>query len=177
MNDECPIWRTPCETIELGERDAWEVNSPRAGGKYIISGGAYEEATALEEPSKMKLSRWIYEQNQRGKILEIYKDTLNIVKMRPMPSVSKRMDYCLQFLESKTEALGRAVDLVSCSDEMQAATLLKNDDEAVYLIEEFRNEDWIKIKPGAESYSGLVVIRLKGYLRLEELRKTKGESE
>lgn len=56
-------------------------------------------------------------------------------------------------------------------DEMQAATLLKNAGEARYLIEEFRNEDWIKIKPSAKSDSGLVVIRLKGYQRLEELER------
>lgn len=170
MNDECPIWGTPCKKTMHGH--AWQVDSPRAGGKYIVTGIALDEITVLDKISKVKLSRWIYEQNQRGKIPEIDSNTLEVVKMRPMPSVPKRTEYCLQFLASKTEALGGAVDMVSCSDEMQAAALLKNDDEAVYLIKEFINEDWIKIKPGAESNSGLVVIRLKGYLQLEELKKT-----
>lgn len=170
MNDKCPIWGTPCQELtSLSNIDFQVVNSPRAGGKYRIT-----RATpgGMTEPLKMRLSRWIYEQNQRGKIPEIDSNTLEVVKMRPMPSVPKRTEYCLQFLKSKTEALGGAVDMVSCSDEMQAAALLKNDDEAVYLIKEFINEDWIKIKPGAESNSGLVVIRLKGYLQLEELKKT-----
>lgn len=178
MNDKCPIWGTPCEKIERVYRlpgAPWLVNSPRAGGKYIIADIVTDKmATTLDEPSKVKLSRRIYEKNQRGEILEIDRNTLKEVKTRPMPSVAKRMDYCLQFLASKTEALGEAINMDSHLDEMQAATLLKNAREARYSIEEFRDEDWIKIKPSAKSNSGLVVIRLKGYLRLEELKKDQG---
>ena len=175
MNDAtCPIWETPCQKIALpGGQDAQGFNSPRAGGKYIISRTAASGmAPALDELSKVKLSRRIYEQNQLGETPEIHTDILREAKTWLMPSVPEQMDYCLQFLESKIGAWGETADYHFCSDEIQAATLLKNDDEAVYLIKEFINEDWIKIKPGAESNSGLVVIRLKGYLQLEELKKT-----
>ena len=173
----CPIWETPCEKIKpvTPEKSAWEVNSPRAGGKYIFTHTAYGGITTLDELSKVKLSRWIYEQNQLGKTPEIDANTLKEVSNWPMPSVLDRMDYCLQFLESKTEALGATVDMASCSDEIQAATLLKNADEIDYLIEEFRDEGWIK--PSAESDSSFVVIRRKGYQRLEELRKANVASE
>ena len=164
----CPIWGTPCEKIEQVALDDWMVNSSRAGGKYIIAGGAYREATALEELSKMKLSRWIYEQNQLGEPLKIDTNTLEKVKTRPMPSVPEQMDYCLQFLESKTEALGGAVDMVSCSDEIQAATLLKDDDEILYLMQQSRDIGWIWL-----SIDGCdVKILSEGYQRLEELKKT-----
>ena len=184
MNDKCPIWGTPCEKIERVYRlpgAPWLVNSPRAGGKYIIADIVTDKmATTLDEPSKVKLSRWIYEQNQLGEPSkrrdppEIDSNTLKEMSDWPMPSVAKRMDYCLQFLASKTEALGEAISMDSHLEEMQAAALLKNAREARYLIEEFRDEDWIKIKPSAKSDSGLVVIRLKGYLRLEELKKDQG---
>ena len=83
-----------------------------------------------------------------------------------MPSVPERMDYCLQFLESKTEALAGYVKIDSYSDEIQAASLLKNTDEIRYLIEEISDIDWI-------SFDGREVqILSKGYQRLEELRKT-----
>lgn len=162
----CPIWGTPCEKIEQVALDDWMVNSSRAGGKYIIAGGAYREATALEELSKMKLSRWIYEQNQQVKTPEIHTNILREVKTWPMPSVPERMDYYLQFLESKTKVLGERVNYHSYSDEVQAATLLKNVDEINYLIREIRNKDWINVNHGS------VVIRSEGYQRLEELRKT-----
>ena len=179
MNDKCLIWGTLCGKIERAYHRpgvAWLVDSPRAGGKYILDSTVYGgDATAIEELLKMKLSRWIYEQNQQGgEPPEIDINTLKEVSDRPMPSVLERMDYCLQFLESKTEALGGAVDIASCSDEIQAATLLKNTDEIRYLIEEFEDEDWIK--PGAESDSDFVVIRRKGYQRLEELRKANAAS-
>ena len=176
----CPIWEISCETLNLiklsGNRYVWDVDSPRAGGKYRISDTAYGEmgmATVLDEPSKVKLSRWIYEQNQReGEPPEINRETLEKETTRSMPSVLERMDYCLQFLASKTEALGEAVNIGSHLDEMQAAALLKDVNEIYYLIEEFKDEDWIKTKSGAESDSGFVVIRRKGYQRLEELKNT-----
>ena len=182
MNDECPIWGTPCQKMPLQGGSGYYgsgFDSPRAGGKYIIADTAIIDpatgrmATALDEPSKVKLSRRIYVQNQSAESepLEIDRNTLKEVKTWPMPSVSKRMDYCLQFLASKTKTLGEAINMDSHLDEMQAATLLKNAGEARYLIEEFRNEGWIKIKPSAKSDSGLVVIRLKGYQRLEELER------
>lgn len=171
----CPIWGTPCERIKPAtpDKSAWEVNSPRTGGKYIIShnvsGG---RATAsLDEPSKVKLSRWIYEQNQLGEIPKIDSHTLKEVSDWPMPSVLEQMDYCLQFLESKTEALGKAVKIASHLDEIQAATLLKNVDEISYLIREIRDKDWINVG------RGWVVILSKGYQRLEELRKTNAASD
>lgn len=171
----CPIWGTSCERIKPAtpDKSAWEVNSPRTGGKYIIGGGAY----SLKELSKVKLSRWIYEQNQLGEIPKIDSHTLKEVEAWPMPSVLEQMDYCLQFLASKTEALGETVNYHSYSDEIQAAALLKNEGEIRYLIGEIKNRGWIKIKPGAMSDTSFVAILSKGYQRLEELRKTKVASD
>lgn len=191
MNEKrptCAIWGTPCEKIDrvyLLSGTPWLINSPRAGGKYLIGDDVYGEATAIEEPLKVKLSSWIYKQNrifeknqlEESELPEIDINTLREVSDWPMPSVPERTEYCLQFLASKTEALGEAVNIDSHLDEMQAASLLKNANETRYMIEELSNEDWIKIKPSAKSNRGLVVIRLKGYLWLEELKKTNAASE
>ena len=168
-NDKCLIWGTSCEKIER----VYElpgapllVNSPRAGGEYIVTSTAFGGITALEELSKVKLSRWIYEQNQRGDPPEIDRNLLKKVETWPMPSVPEQTDYCLQFIESKTEALGGYVKIDSYSDEIQAASLLKNADETRYLIEEIRDIDWI-------SFDGRdVQILYEGYQRLEKLKKT-----
>ena len=170
----CPIWETSCERIKrvAPEKTAWEVNSPRAGGKYIFTGTAYDGITDLDELSKVKLSRWIYVQNQLGETPEINRDTLEKETTRPMPSVSERMDYCLQFLESKTKALGRAVKIASYLDEIKAASLLKNNEETGFLIEQIGDKGWIEIKPGAVVIRSAVVILSEGYQRLEELKKT-----
>jgi len=172
MNDECPIWGTSCRKIM--QKYDWWVDSPRAGGKYRISDTAYGEmgmAIPLEESSKVKLSRRIYEQNQLGEPLMIDTNTLEKAKIWPMPSVSERMDYCLQFLESKTKALGRAIKIAPYLDEIKAASLLKNNEETRFLIEQIGDKGWIEIKPGAVVIRSAVVIISKGYQRLEELKK------
>lgn len=183
MNDKCLIWGTSCKEMNLmihlpRDRYDWEVNSPRAGGKYRIadtaSGGM---ALALEELSKVKLSRWIYQQNQLGEPLKINTNTLEKAKIWPMPSVSERMDYCLQFLESKTKALGRAVKIAPYLDEIKAASLLKDNEETRFLIEQIEGKGWIEIKPGAVVIRSAVVIISKGYQRLEELKKANVESD
>ena len=171
MNDTCPIWGTLCrknERVHHQHGPAWLVDSPRAGGKYIINGIVYcgSAIAALDELSKMKLSRWIYEQNQLGETPEIYRDTFEKVITRPMPSALEQMDYCLQFLESKIGAWGETANYHSCSDEIQAATLLKNESAARLLIIEIKDKGWIH-------FNGVdVQILSKGYQRLEELRKT-----
>ena len=180
MSDTCPIWGTPCGKIEQVSLDDWMVNSPRAGGKYIIAGGVYREATALEESSKMKLSRWIYEQNQLGQIPKIDRDTLKEVRTWPMPSALEKMDYCLQFIESKTVAAWRSVRIDSHHlGEMQAATLtrLENNDETEGLVEGIRDRGWIKTKQGDGSLFSTWVIRSEGYQRLEEVKKTQVASD
>ena len=184
MNDKhptCRIWGTLCNKIEVVYRQgpASLVDSPRAGGKYILADPTTDKMhTTFDELSKVKLSRWIYEQNQReGEPPKIDRDTLEKETTRPMPSALEQMDYCLQFLKSKEEAVGGAIDIASCSDEIQAATLLKNESEIRPLIEAIGDEDWIKIQPDAVSDIGVVVIRRKGYQRLEELKKTNAASE
>lgn len=170
----CPIWGTSCERIKPAtpDKSAWEVDSPRAGGKYIVTDTALGEITVLDEISKVKLSRWIYEQNQLGEIPEISTITLRKVSDWPMPSVLEQMDYCLQFLESKTEVLGEYVSYHSHLNEIQAVALLKHASEVPYLIEEIGNKDWIEILHGTSAK----IIR-KGYRRLEELRKTQVASD
>ena len=184
MNDECPIWGTPCQKMPLQGGSGYYgsgFDSPRAGGKYIIADTAIIDpatgrmATALDELSKMKLSRWIYEQNQLGETPKIYRDTLEKETTRPMPSALEQMDYCLQFLESKIDVGWRSVKLDSHDvNEMQAATLtiLTNNDATERLIEEISEIGWIKTKQGDGSLSSTWVIRSKGYQRLEELRRT-----
>ena len=176
MNDICPIWGTSCQKIAMPrDRDAHGFNSSRAGGKYIVTGTAYRsrKITALDELSKMKLSRWIYEQNQLGETPEIYWDNLKEAETWPMPSALEQMDYCLQFLESKIEAGWRSVEIEShLLAEMQAATLTlqKNNEETRNLMQEIKDLGWIET--GASVLRGPVKIRRKGYQRLIELRKT-----
>ena len=88
-------------------------------------------------------------------------------KKRPRPARLEQMDSCLQFIASKLKELERTtVNYQSCSDEIQAVTLLENEFETRLLVIEIRDIGWIK-------FDGFdLQILYKGYQRLEELKKT-----
>ena len=58
MSQKCLIWGTPAEVGQLGDRDAYWVESPRAGGRYDITGqaAALIKNGFLDEVSKARLT-------------------------------------------------------------------------------------------------------------------------
>ena len=88
-----------------------------------------------------------------------------------MSPVSLRVNYLLKFLESKTKVIGAPVSFGEVSDEMLAATLLENQGQLRYMIEQIQemglvNGDWT-----------VPTITLEGYRRLEELRGIQASSD
>lgn len=179
MNDEkkCPIWGADCEDFGSADLDGRHIDSPRAGGKYEITGSVIDRVGQFEPWEKAKLSRWIYEQNQLGKVPRIDSDLVRQVSDWPMPSVPDRIDYLLQFAELK--ARGAIGYPVRCSAEMGAATAVSNKKELVYLIQQADEMELINILEGQSSTSicdGIKHISAKGYQRIEELKKTQPNS-
>ena len=170
MSGGCPIWGTPNKVFPSGLADITDCYSPRAGGRYIITHTAtakIQRWTEQENLLKAKLSRWIYEQNLLRTPQEITSQILKEVKHWPMPSVPKRMDYLLEFIDSKTTMLGKGV---SMSEEMQAATLALSEEELRYLVKQAEEIGWIEVSIKALAGIGPIVITILGYQRLEELR-------
>jgi hypothetical protein len=64
----CPIWGTPAEELpKTGDRR--EIVSPRAGGRYAISGTveATLEHHPLDDRERQLLTDWIVGQRREGK--------------------------------------------------------------------------------------------------------------
>ena len=169
----CPIWQTPCGIST--SPDGFNVRSLRAGGDYIISGSALamlQNGYELENPQKVKLSRWIYEHNLLREIPDIGSGILKQVKDWNMPPVSMQMDYLLKFLESKTSVIGASVRFQEVSNEMLAATLLEKEGQLRYMIEQLQEMGLVD----GESYTA-PRITIAGYRRLEELRGIQASSD
>ena len=60
----CPIWKTPA--IEERTGDGETVDSPRAGGRYSITGRAVEILRIWDESLKSRLTSWLIEQRRLG---------------------------------------------------------------------------------------------------------------
>lgn len=87
----CPIWGTRA-TLEAGEiGDGAKVNSPRAGGRYGISGTAATVVSQFTKAEKAKLTTWLVEQRRLGfKLPVVNTDTLDEVKARRGLSFSEK---------------------------------------------------------------------------------------
>ena len=173
---KCPIWGTPCEIKPPSlEEDVWYVDSPRAGGRYRITGSAKSvleakiESGEWTDQEKVKISRWIYEQNQSGGIPEITADIVRKAAQWPMPSVPDRMDALLQYLES--EVRGQIMTKINLPDQAVAATSSSSYGELGYLASQAREMNQLEV---IEIFTdGNVMgarLTIDGYRRLEELK-------
>ena len=61
----CPIWGT-LASIEPLTSDGVTVDSPRAGGRYLITGRATETLKSHDENLKARLTSWLIEQRRLG---------------------------------------------------------------------------------------------------------------
>lgn len=140
----------------------------------MITGSAmarFQNGYELETPQKVKLSRWIYEQNILGEVPVVDSEILKQVKNWRMSPVSMQVDYLLKFLESKTKVIGASVRFQEVSDEMLAATLLENEGQLRYMIEQIQELGFVNGEWTAPT------ITLEGYRRLEELRGIQASSD
>ena len=59
MNETCPIWNTPAVVEPTAGVDGRLVNSPRAGGRYLISEIAAATLATHAPSLKARLTSWL----------------------------------------------------------------------------------------------------------------------
>ena len=103
----CPIWETPATEHPANGRDGRYVDSPRAGGKYFVTGTAVSKLKAEDESTKARLTSWLIEQRNFGvKYPEIDSDTIKSAKMRRPLSIGERTNRLLRYLADCEAAPG-----------------------------------------------------------------------
>ena len=112
----CAIWGTRADTLEkTGDYEI--VDSPRAGGKYWVSGTAQGSLRPLNNREKGLLTTWLCEQRHAGvEIPRITTDVLEMLKSRRPKSVPQRLTSALCFLGKKISVLGGEVALGQSDD-------------------------------------------------------------
>lgn len=175
--EKCPIWGAKAEfDPKIGDYDI--VNSPRAGGKYKISGTAEAIAEGFADNEKVLLTDWLLEQRRLGvKLPEITSDTLEVIKKRRPLLVYERADNLLRYLEQKNELLGDVVKFetyahTESNDELLAWTSSKKTSEVLTLVEYCAKQEWIeyqKLTPTNRSMPHEIMLIPDGYSRLAKL--------
>jgi len=165
------------ERLELAQRRR-ELERLELAQKSLI-------ANKVLIDNKVKLSRWIYEENlrlpkeirveDRDLLPLIDEGVISRIEQQRIPSVSDRMDALLQYLEYKAE--GRIAMRVWLPEEEQAiaATSSSSPEELQYLAHEAKKMHWLE--EITENTYRRVSITLQGHMRLEELRSKQVLSE
>ena len=108
-NAKCSIWGTPAiEAPSFG--DGRFMDSPRAGGKYFISGTAVKVLESCDDRLKACLTSWLVEQRRLGIVRpEIDSRTISEVQRRKPLGIPERAHGILSYLETRSDHLGDEV--------------------------------------------------------------------
>ena len=113
----CPIWGTPAKIVK-DYGGAACIDSPRAGGRYIIEGWIIVSmklrVQKLDEATKARLTSWLINQRLLGEETPlITSETIEDAKQRRDLPVYERMDRFLRYLSRISPFVGaRAVFMV-----------------------------------------------------------------
>lgn len=104
MNETMPclIWDTNAQELSGESRDGAYIDSPRAGGRYFISGSAAPQMRHIGDVERARLTSWLVEQRRMGE--ECPKVTTKVAedaKRRPPLRVYEGADRLLRCIASE----------------------------------------------------------------------------
>ena len=192
MDLPCPIWGTPSTiSIVFGSLDLSSINSPRTGGTYVVDDIAKNELSTLNERDKVKLTSWLEEQRSFGiSIPTITSVSIVEAQQRKELRITERVDRILIYLESKCLSLGTMVPLHLSHPNFDEEPddihliffeLLRHSEsfdsaELTSLLNHLEECGYIKQFGFKETRFGKCLLTVKGYERLEEIKKPNQDS-
>ena len=179
--DTCPIWRTPARFKPYG-LDRFEVDSPRAGGKYAITSTEMVTVGNLDEAQRASLTSWFVRNRAMGNLLPTA-SYANAQGLSPL-SVPQRADLLLRFIESRIPNIGQKFEFENhyhqciqaniaspswqCFANMLAWSESHKFAELLYLLEYLQHREWL----GPKAYSAIgqkgYYLTVAGYQHLSE---------
>jgi hypothetical protein len=145
---KCAIWGTEAQLLESAG-DFQVIDSPRAGGKYWISGTAIGQIIPFTDHAKRLLTTRLCEQRHTGvEIPRIRGDVLELIKSRQPLAVMTRFTVALLFLGRGINRLGDGLSLgeVTDADTLRclAETESKDTDELLELLEMLHANGYVR---------------------------------
>jgi nucleoside 2-deoxyribosyltransferase len=175
---ECSIWKTPAELLEkAGDFEVFD--SPKAGGKYWISGTAIGQIISFNDRGKRLLTTWLCQQRHSGvELPRINTETVELVKVRRDFPVTDRMNAALIFLASNLTEISGSLSLGgmdAMTMRFSAETESRNPGDLSQLYSMLKD---LGLVTGTFSLGGSVVVKptASGWRAFEQLTKTKKDS-
>lgn len=151
MGQTCLIWGTPAEVRHVDRRDMYWVESPRAGGRYMITGTAVAmiENGYLDEGEKARLTTILIDRGREEEDVPIIDSTLlEEAKKSSVLQHSDRARRLLQHIAASERAspghpvtLGRPI-----VPEALAYSESWNDGQVSTLLQHLEGEEWLRVE-------------------------------
>ena len=158
MNQKCLIWGTPAMVAPDGTRDAFRVDSPRAGGKYRITGTvlAIIENGVLDDRAKALLTTALVNRRREGdNAPEVDSRFLTECKERTALSHAERADRLLAYIaERELASPGGPVRMEVMDPGALAHSeswssnqgVVGVDDDLEMLVKYLENNGWLEVR-------------------------------
>ena len=183
-NSVCPIWGTEA-TVHPSKEDGSDdsfVDSPRAGGKYCISGNLSLGLENRDERFKARLTSWLSEQRQLGvKCPGITEATIESIEGRRNLSVPARADMLLRYLSQLEPHVGggfgpllgedypRFLNMLAWSESTVSTSYMDSQRKEIqFFLNYLEKQGWIS-PPYFNGTAEVNHLTVKGYARLDKL--------
>ncbi len=170
---KCPIWGTQADVTD--DVDTEVVDSPRAGGKYRVSGTAKTMLADCSEQLKLQLTDWLIEQRNRDTCPEITSNIVKAVKSRSIMAPPERLNAIFKYIGTQLEEIGSELTYSSQSgfgnveyQKLLAHGRCTKQHELQFLMDTLTELGFIKSTSdqiGADCFQ----LTMKGYSRLTQL--------
>ena len=181
----CPIWGDPYPATidQQAIRGPYLiVDSPRCGGKYRISNRAQVSVNELDAQQKARLTTLLIDERRRGNPCpQIDNITMDNAKRNAPLSVHDRAERLLEFVVSRTEAIGQQVPIHDSEEGSFAWSESVYWIEVEFLIKYLVRNQWIDFDERLMRFSrtlldgntdtvrsGTAVVSVAGYARIAD---------
>lgn len=177
MSQKCLIWGTPAEVGRLGNRDAYWVESPRAGGRYDITGTAAViiRNGYLDDASKARLTTVLIDHWRDREDAPMVDSTLveKVKEARALPPAT-RAERLLRYIFAKeSSSPGDPVRLgYPTVPEAFAHSESWNDGQMGTLVQHLVDERWLTSEQTLDEF--LCTVTVSGHDHLAGAEEPKG---
>lgn len=188
-NDDCFIWREFPATEKQTSKDRWSLDSPRSGGKYIISFNAMVDLHGIDDNIRVRLTDWLIEQRQLGTPCpEINTTIVKQIEHWKDREVDDRADSVLRYLSAKSKILGTQIHFAFDRNqyagtnhlvtyyELLAHSGCVGESDFEFLLKYLANRELI-LCYGLSSPVPFCVLTVQGHARVSGLENIRSESE
>lgn len=172
----CAIWHTVATDEFETARDGMSLNSPRAGGRYFISGSAAEMVAGCDERLKARLTSWLVDQRRWGiRCPEVMASSIDDAARYRDLTVRQRVDRLLGFIARRSRRIGAIFSFANQETTCAAMAWSQstNMEEVRFLLGYIEKSGWIEVLNAARDEH---VLTIEGHARIAELESTDTES-